>query len=100
MVLVEPLLCCLGSIFWVIVMQEDPPSVLMLRKGGILFIQEFIILRFVHWPLNASKLPFSLYAKTAPNHVSTSILNYGKGVLWIILTSFHPPNTVGSVDAE
>ncbi len=91
-VLLEPLLCCLGSEFWVIVMLEYPSTtrfqcpVWLQCPGGI-------------WPRTSSpfdavQLSCPLSRKTPPKHnASTSMFDGGHGVLGVIGSIPPPPNT-------
>ncbi len=73
--LLEPLLCCLGRVFWVIVILEYPSTThfnaLALTVHGP-----------VHRPFDAVQLSCPLSRKTPPKHnVSTSMFDGGDGVL-------------------
>ncbi len=90
--ILEPLLCCLGRVFWVIVMLEYPSTThfqcFWLREGGSHLIF------YGTWPLNAVTSSCPLSRKTPPKHnVSTSMFDGGDGVLGVIGSIPPPPNT-------
>ncbi len=88
--LLEPLLCCLGRVFWVIVMLEPIFNALALTVHGP-----------VHRPFDVVQLSCPLSRKTPPKHnVSTSMFDGGDGVLGVIGSISPPPNTVSWVDAK
>lgn len=77
MLIMEPLLCFLGCMFWVVVL-EDPSTTHFLWSGGgkKVVIQDFAIHGHVHLPVNAGKLPWALRRKTPPKHnTSTTMLD-------------------------
>ncbi len=73
--LLEPLLCCLGHVFWVIVMLEYHPRPQFNALAGF----NALALK-VHCPFDAVQLSCPLSRKTPPNHiVSTS--KHGVGMV-------------------
>ncbi len=91
--LLEPLLCCLGSVFWVIVMLEYPSTI---------NFNALAVHGPVHRPFDAVQLSCTLSRKTPPKHnVSTSMFDGGDGVLGVIGSIPPPlPNTASWVDAK
>ncbi len=84
--LLESLLCCLGRVFWVIVMLEYPPRPIF---------NSLTVHGPVHRPFDAVQLSCPLSRKTPPKHnVSTSMFDGGDGVLGVIGSIPPPPNTV------
>ncbi len=88
LLLVEPLLCCLGHVFWVIVMLEYSSTThfndLALMVHG-----------HVYRPFDAVQLSCPLSRKTAPKHnISTSMFDgENGGVLGVMGSIPPPPNT-------
>lgn len=66
------------------------PSVTHLRCSGWGEILHYIT---IHWLVKAVKLSCLLSRKTGSKHVSTFELDYGGGVLWVIVNTSFPPNT-------
>ncbi len=98
--LLEPLLCCLGRVFWVIVMLEYP-STTHFQCPGRLQCLALTIHCPIHRPFDAVQLSCPLSRKTPPKHnVSTSMFDGGDGVLGVIGSIPPPPNTVSWVDAK
>ena len=84
MLLFEPLLCCLGRMFWVIVMLEDPSTTHFQCShwGKEVVAQNFPVHDPIHPPLDTVKSSCPLSWETPPKHkVSTSMLHSGDGVL-------------------
>ncbi len=80
--LLEPLLCCLGRVFWVIVMLEYPSTTHFQYPGPDCTWP-------VHRPFDAVQLSCALSKKTPSKHnVSTSMFDGGDGVLGIIGAAF------------
>ncbi len=76
--LLEPLLCCLGRVFWVIVMLEYPSTTHFQCPGPERYMTPSIV------PFDAVQLSCPLSRKTPPKHnVSTSMFD-GDGVLGVI----------------
>ncbi len=85
--LLEPLLCWLGRVFWVIVVLEYPSTTHFQCPcpDGTWS---------VHHPFGAVQLYCPLSRKTPPKHnVSTSMFDGGDGVLGVIGCIRPPPNT-------
>ncbi len=91
--LLDPLLCCLGHVFWVILMLEYPSTTHFQCPG----------------PDGTWPRPLSLWCgavvlspkKTPPKlNVSTSMFDGGDGVLGVIGSIPPPPNTASWVDAK
>ncbi len=82
--LLEPHLCCLGRVFWVIVMQEYPSifNALALMVHGP-----------IHHPFDAVQLSCPLSRKTSKHNVSTSMFDGGDVVIGVIGSIPPPPNT-------
>ena len=100
MLLFEPLLCCLGRMFWVIVMLEDPSTTHFhcSHWGKEVVGQNFPVYGPIHPPLNMVKSSDPLSWETPPKHkVSTSMLHSGDGVLGVVLRIYLPPNTASRV---
>ncbi|KAK3526251.1 hypothetical protein QTP70_020399 [Hemibagrus guttatus] len=93
--LLEPLLCCLGHVSWVIVMLEYP-STNYFQCPGLgkeVLTQDLTVHGPVHCPFDVVQLSCPLSRKTPPKHdVSTSMFDGGDGVLGVI-DSIPPPNT-------
>ncbi len=98
--LLEPLLCCLGRVFWVIVMLEYPSTTHFNALAG--FNALALTLHGPdHRPFDAVQLSCPLSRKTPPKHnVSTSMFDGGDGVLGVIGSIPPPPNTASWVDAK
>ena len=78
MLLFEPLLCCLGCMFWVIVMLEDPSTTHFQCShwGKKVVAQKFPVHSPIHPPLDTVKSSCHLSWETSPKHkVSTSMLH-------------------------
>ncbi len=89
--LLESLLCCVGRVFWVIVMLEYPSMTHFQCPGPTVHDP-------VHRPFDAVQLSCPLIRKTPPKHnVSTSMFDCVLGVIGSILP---PPNTASWVDAK
>ena len=90
MLLGEPLLCCSGSLFWVVgVMLEDPWARLKERRFNIFNIQYFQCISLCSLALSAVMSPCTLCTRTTPKHdFSTSKLDCENGDLIIILIFF------------
>ncbi len=98
--LLEPLLCCLGRVFWVIVMLEYP-STTHFHCPGWLQCLALMVHGPVHRPFQAVLLSCLLSRKTPSKHdVSTSMFDGGDGVLGVIGSIPPPPNTASWVDAK
>ncbi len=63
-------------------------------------VQEFTVNGPIHLPLNVVKSSCTLSRKTAPKHVSTSVLDCRDGVLGVIVSISLPPNTTSRVDGK
>ncbi len=90
--LLEPLLCCLGRVFWVIVMLEYPSTTHFQcpSPDGTWY---------VYRPFDVVQLSCPLSRKTPPKHnVSTSMFDGGDGVLGVIGSIPPPPNTASWVE--
>ncbi len=92
--LLEPLLCCLGHVFGSVSCWNTHPrpifNALALMVHGP-----------VHRPFDAVQLSCPLNRKTPPKHnVSTSMFDGGDGVLGVIGSIPPPPNTASWVDAK
>ncbi len=99
-VLLELLLCCLGRVFWVIVMLEYP-STTHFQCPGWFNALALMVHGPVHRPFDAVQLSCPLSRKTPPKHnVSTSMFDSGDGVLGVIGSIPPPPNTASWVDAK
>lgn len=78
------LLRLFDGMFCIIVMLEKS---FWLRKGG----QDFTVHDSMHWSINVVKLCSTLSRKAAPTHdVSTSMLQCGDGVLWVVFGFIWP----------
>ena len=103
MLLFEPLLCCLGRMFWVIVMLEDPSTThFQCSHWGKEDVTQNVP---VHGPFILPSIqwshPVPLSWETPPKHkVSTSMLHSGDGVLGVVLSISLPSNTASPVDAK
>ncbi len=85
--LFEPLLCCLGRVFWVVVMLEY-------NTRPIFNALALTVHGPVHRPFDAVQLSCPLSRKTPPKHnVSNSMFDGGDGVLGVICSFPPPPNT-------
>ncbi len=90
--LLDPLLCCLGRVFWAIVMLEYHPRPIFNVLAGFnaLALTEH---GPVHCPFNAVQLSCPLSRKTPTKYnVSTSIFDGGDGVLGVLGSIPPPPN--------
>ncbi len=91
--LLEPLLCCLGLVIWVIVMLEYP-STTHFQYPGWLQCPGPDCTWPVHRPFDAVQLSCPLNRKTPSKYnVSTSMFDGGDGVLGVIGSIPPPPNT-------
>ncbi len=96
----EPLLCCLGRVFWVIVMLEYPSTTIFNALAGFNALA-LMVHGPVHRPFDAVQLSCPLSRKTPPKHnVSTSMFDGGDGVLGVIGSIPPPPNMASWVDAK
>ncbi len=95
--LLEPLICCLSHVFWVIVILEYPSTTHFQYPGWLQMPR--------HWGYMAPSIvllmwcscPVSLAENTPPKHnVSTSMFDSGDVVLGVI----PPPNMASWVDAK
>ncbi len=94
--LLEPFLCCLGRVFWVIVILEYLSMTHFQCPGLPLTVHGP-----VHRPFDGVQLSSPLSRKTPPKHnVSTSMFDGGDGVLGVIGNIPPPPNTMSWVDAK
>ena len=103
MILFELLLCCLGRMFWVIVMLEDLSTTHFQCShwGKEVVAQNFPVLGPIHPPLDTVKLSCPLSWETPSKHkVSTSMVHSGDGALGVLLSISLPPNTASQVDAN
>ena len=101
MLLFEPLLCCLGRMFRVIVMFEDPSTTHFQCShwGKEIVAQNFPVHGPIHPPLDTVKSPLS--RETPPKHkVFTSMLHSGDGVLGAVVSISLPPNMASRVNAK
>ncbi len=91
--LLEPLLCCLGRVFWVIVMLVYPSTTHFNALAGFNALALTVHCP-VHSPFDAVQLFCALSLKTLPKHnESTSMFDGGDGVLGVIGSIPPPPNT-------
>ncbi len=98
--LLEPLLCCLGRVFWVTVMLEYHPWPIFNALAGFNALA-LLVHGPVHRPFNAVQLSCPLSRKTPPKHnISTSMFDSGDGVLGVIGSIHPPPNTASWVDTK
>ncbi len=80
--LLEPLLCCLGHVFWVIVMLESHPRPIFNALAGFNALA-LTVHGPIHRPFDAVQLSCPLSRKRTPKHnVSTSMFDGGDGVFW------------------
>ena len=102
MLIFESLLCCLGRMFWVIVMLEDLSTThFQCSPWGKVVAQNFPVHGPIHPPLDMVKSSCPLSWETPPKHkVSTSMLHNGDGVLGVVLSISLPPNTASQVYAK
>ncbi len=99
--LLEPLLCCLGRVFWVIFMLEYPSTTHFQCPGWLQCPVWLHVHGPVHRPFDAVQLSCPLSRKTPPKHnVSTSMFDGGDGVLGVIGSIPPSPNTVCWIDAK
>ncbi len=97
--LLEPLLCCLGRVFWVIVMLAYHPRPIFNALAGFNALALTVYGPF-HSPFDAVQLSCPLSRKTPPKHnVSTSMFYIGDGVLGVKGSIPPPPKMASWVDA-
>ncbi len=98
--LLEPLLCCLGCVFWVIGMMEYHPRPIFNALAGFNALA-LTVYGPVHRPFNAVQLSCTFSRKTPSKHnVSTSMFDGGGGALRVIGSIPLPPNTASWVDTK
>lgn len=94
----KPFLCCLGSVFWVIVMLEDLSTTHLQSSGWEkeVPVQDFTVHGSVLCPLNAVTLFCTLIRKAA--FVSASVFDWGDGVdVWWSNGFFWPQHCVSGL---
>ncbi len=90
--LLEPLLCCLGRVFWV-----SHAGIPIHDSFSMPWPWRYMALSII--PLMRCSCPVPLAEKTPPEHnVSTSMFDSGDGVLGVIGSIPPPPNSASWVD--